>query len=118
MTSQSLRAENSIWVVACTLIAFASVYAFLQDMIDPKWPAWVLTPLIVLGFRVAISRTRDDSLARAALYQGALVLVPFMGVYGLMDVAFKADWPAWVVAPAVVLALWTGISTIVSVEAD
>lgn len=118
MRNESVRAETSIWVVTGTLIALASVYAFLQDMIDPSWPAWVLAPLIVVGFRKAVALAPQDSMVRPALYQAALVLVPFMGIYGLLDIAFKPDWPAWVIAPIVVLLLWMCMATVSEVEAD
>ena len=118
MRNESVRADARPWVMAGTIIALASVYAFLQDIIDPDWPAWVLSPLVVVGFRGAVSAAPQDGLVRAALYQAALLLVPFMGIYGLLDVAFKADWPGWVIAPAVVLVLWLGMATISELEAD
>lgn len=118
MRNESVRADTRLWVVAGTVIALASVYAFLQDIIDPDWPAWVLSPLVVVGFRGAVSVAPQDSLARAALYQAALLLVPFMGIYGLLDAAFKADWPGWVIAPIIVLGLWMGMATVSEVEAD
>ena len=118
MSDNPARCELKIWAAASTLIALASVYAFLQDLIAPDWRAWVLSPLVILGFRAAVSAAPADSVVRAALYQTALLLVPFMGVYGLADAAFSADWPAWVIAPSVVAMLWIGIAAISDVEAD
>lgn len=106
------------WAIVWTVIALASLYAFLQDLIAPDWPAWVLSPLIVAGFLGAVSVAPSDSLIRAALFQAALLLVPFMGVYGLADAAFRADWPAWVIASAVVLTLWAGVAIIADAESD
>jgi hypothetical protein len=44
--------------------------------------------------------------------------VPFMAVYGLVDAAFYADWPAWVIAPSAVAVLWVVMDAIAEVEAD
>jgi hypothetical protein len=74
--------------------------------------------LIVVGFHRAVSVAPSDSIVRAALFQAALLLVPFMGVYGLADAAFRADWPVWVIATAVVLTLWAGMAVIAEAEAD
>jgi len=118
MPVDSIFGKTSVWAAAFTLIALASLYAFLQDIIAPDWPAWVLSPLVVVGFRGAVLKAPSDSLLRAALYQAALLLVPFMGVYGLVDAATSVAWPAWVIAPIVVILLWTGVAAIAEVEAD
>ena len=107
-----------MWAVACTIIALASVYAFLKGVIAPDWPAWALSPLAILGFRGAVAASPADSAMRAALYQSALLLVPFMAIYSLADAAFSADWPAWVIAPSVVAVLWSVVAAISDVEAD
>ncbi len=106
------------WAFVVTIVALASVYAFLQDIIAPDWPAWVLSPLIVFGFRGAVSVTPDDSLLRALLYQAALLIVPFMGVYGLVDAVTRTNWPEWVIAPIVVIAMWASISLLIEAESD
>ena len=118
LPADPIHTETKHWAIACTIIALGSVYAFFQDIIAPDWPAWVLSPLIVVGFRGAVSVTPDESLIRAALYQAALLIVPFMGVYGLADAVFAADWPAWVIAPLVVALLWTGMAAILEIEAE
>jgi hypothetical protein len=118
MPVNPVQSDATRWAVVCTIVALASVYAFLQDIISPDWPAWVLSPLIVVGFRSAVKASPDDSVMRAALYQVALLLVPFMGVYGLVDAATSVDWPQWVIAPAVVAVLWAGVATITEAEAD
>lgn len=118
MRDEPVQAKISLWAAGCTLVALASIYAFLQDLIAPDWPAWVLTPLIVLGFRQAVLTAPQDSLTRAALNQGALLLVPFMGIYGLVDALTKADWPAWVIAATAMVILWFGMATLSEAEAD
>lgn len=118
MAVNSVQSDATRWAAICTIIALASLYAFLQDIISPDWPAWVLSPLIVVGFRRAVKASPDDSVIRAALYQAALILVPFMGVYGLVDAATSADWPQWVIAPLVVAILWAGVATITEAEAE
>lgn len=118
MTNDPVFTGIRPWAVAFTLISLASVCAFLQDIISPDWHAWVLSPVVILAFRGLVVATPQDSLARAALYQAAVLLVPFMAIYGLLDAAFRVDWPAWVFAPMVVLILWMGISTVAEAEAD
>jgi hypothetical protein len=99
-------------------IAIVALYAFLQDFMSPDWPAWILAPLLLIGFRAAISATREGGIARAALWQTALFVVPFTGIYGLLDVLFKSDGPVWVLTPMIVGALWLLFSQVVDVEAD
>jgi len=102
-------------VVALVIVA---LYAFLQDFMSPDWPAWILSPLLLIGFRGAIFATREGSIARAALWQTALVVVPFTGIYGLLDVVFSSDGPVWLLTPIIVAALWMLFSQVVDVEAD
>ena len=61
---------------------------------------------------------REGSIARAALWQAALVVVPFTGIYGLLDVVFSSDGPVWLLTPIIVGALWLLFSQVVDVEAD
>jgi hypothetical protein len=102
-------------VVALVVVA---LYAFLQDFMSPDWPAWILSPLLLIGFRGAISATREGSIARAALWQAALFVIPFTGIYGLLDIVFLSDGPVWLLTPLIVGALWLLFSQVVDVEAD
>lgn len=102
-------------VVALVIVA---LYAFLQDFMSPDWPAWILAPLLLIGFRGAISATREGSIARAALWQTALLVVPFTGIYGLLDIIFSSDGPVWLLTPIIVGSLWLLFSQVVDVEAD
>lgn len=99
-------------------IAIVAIYAFLQDFMSPDWPAWILSPLLLIGFRGAIAATPDGSIARAALWQAALFVVPFTGIYGLLDVVFSSDGPVWLLTPLIVGALWLLFSQVVDLEAD
>ena len=114
-TEAPLAGLGQLAVVAAVIVA---LYAFLQDFMSPDWPAWILSPLLLIGFRVAISATREGSLARAALWQAALIVVPFTGIYGLLDVVFSSDVPVWLLTPIIVGALWLLFSQVVDVEAD
>ena len=102
------------------LIGFSilALYAFLQDYMNPDWRAWILSPLLLVGFRAAVSATTEGSLARAALWQGALVVIPFTGVYGLLDLIFSSDGPVWLLTPVIVLGLWFAFSLVVDAESD
>jgi hypothetical protein len=102
-------------VVALVIVA---LYAFLQDFMSPDWPAWILAPLLLIGFRGAISATREGSIARVALWQTALILVPFSGIYGLLDVVFKSDVPVWLLTPVIVGSLWLLFAQVVDLESD
>jgi hypothetical protein len=99
-------------------VVIVALYAFLQDFMSPDWPAWILSPLLLIGFRGAIAATREGSIARAALWQTALFVVPFTGVYGLLDMVFKSDGPVWLLTPIIVGSLWLLFSQVVDVEAD
>lgn len=114
-TGNPLAGIGQFAVVALVIVA---LYAFLQDFMSPDWPAWILSPLLLIGFRGAISATREGSIARAALWQTALLVVPFTGIYGLLDVVFSSDGPVWVLTPIIVGSLWLLFSQVVDVEAD
>jgi hypothetical protein len=117
-TNESAPELTKFWLAAWTLVALVSVFAFLQDIIAADWPAWVFSPLVIFGFRAAVTTAPRNGLLRSALNQAALLLVPFMALYSLIDDAFYADWPELVLAPAVVIGVWLLISTIVEAEAD
>lgn len=118
MTERSALFRTSLWHGLATLLALVVVYVFLQDLIKPDWPAWVLSPLAVIGFRSALSATPENSAARAALWQVALLLIPFMGIYGLLDAVFKSDGPVWVISPIIVLVMWALLAQVVDAETD
>lgn len=103
---------------AVVVLVIVALYAFLQDFMSPDWPAWILSPLLLLGFRGAVSATREGSIARAALWQTALLVVPFTAIYGLLDVVFSSDGPVWLLTPIIVGSLWLLFSQVVDVEAD
>ena len=104
--------------MAILLVALVSAYAFFQDIIKPDWPAWFIAPALVLTFRGAVSIAPEESFARAALYQGALVVVPFMGIFGLIDAVTTTNWPEWVISPAIVATFWVAVFRLVDVDAD
>lgn len=114
-TGTRLSGVGQFAVVAAVIVA---LYAFLQDFMSPDWPAWILSPLLLIGFRGVISATREGSIARAALWQTALIVVPFTGIYGLLDVVFSSDAPVWLLTPIIVSALWLLFSQVVDAEAD
>ena len=103
---------------ACICVALIASYAFLQDFMSPDWPAGILAALLLLGFRGALSAAPKDGLVRSALWQAALLLVPFMAIYGLLDLYFSSDIPVWLISPIVVAAIWMLFSYVVEVEAD
>lgn len=103
---------------ACISIALIALYAFLQDFMSPDWPAGILAPLLLIGFRGALSVAPEGGILRAGLWQAALLLVPFMGTYGLLDLFFSSDIPVWLISPVVVGAIWVLFSHVVDVEAD
>jgi protein-S-isoprenylcysteine O-methyltransferase Ste14 len=64
---------------------------------------------LFLVFAVRFQLHPENSFIRAALYQAALLLVPFMAIFSLIDAITKSDWPQWVLSPVIVLAFWAGI---------
>jgi hypothetical protein len=114
-TGVPLAGVGQFAVIALVIVA---LYAFLQDFMSPDWPAWILAPLLLVGFRGAISATREGSIARAAMWQTALIVVPFTGIYGLLDVVFSSDVPVWLLTPVIFGSLWLIFSQVVDVEAD
>ena len=99
-------------------IAIIALCAFPQDFMRPEWPAWILCPLLLIGFRRALSVTPEGSMGRAALWQAALLIVPFTAIYGLLDVVFSSDVPVWLLSPLILATLWLLFLQVVDVEAD
>ena len=99
-------------------IALVALYAFLQDFMSPDWPAGIVASLLLIGFRGALSAVPEDGILHAGLWQAALLLVPFMGTYGLLDLFFSSDLPAWLISPIVVAVTWMVFSQVVDIESD
>ena len=118
MNERSLLPLVSLGHFALVGIALVALYAFLQDFMSPDWPAWILSPLLLVGFRGALSATREGSMGRAALWQAALLIIPFTAIYGLLDVVFSSDGPVWLLTPLIVATLWLLFLQVVDVEAD
>lgn len=119
MITERLRLPSAlVGQLLCIGIALVALYAFLQDFMSPDWPAGIVAPILLIGFRGALSAAPEDGILRAGLWQAALLLIPFMGAYGLLDLFFSSDIPVWLISPVVVLAIWTLFSHVVDVEAD
>jgi len=118
MNERSLVSFAGLGQLAMAGIAVVALYAFLQDFMNPDWPAWILSPLLLIGFRGAVSVTREGSMGRAALWQAALIILPFTAIYGLLDVIFSSDAPVWLLSPIIVAAFWLLFSQVVDVESD
>src|SRR5512139_1192052 len=116
MKERSLVPLAGLGKFAMAGIAVVALYAFLQDFMSPDWPAWILSPLLLVGFRGALSATREGSMGRAALWQVALIIVPFTAIYGLLDALFSSDAPVWLLSPVIVAALWLLFFQVVEAE--
>ena len=119
MISESQRLPGTRLVQwAGITIALIALYSFLQDFMSPDWPAGILAPLLLIGFRGALSAAPEGGLLRAAMWQGALLVVPFMGTYGVLDLYFASDVPVWLISPVVVAGLWMLFWQVVDIEAE
>jgi hypothetical protein len=118
ITERSRLPSAHLGQLACIFVALVALYAFLQDFMSPDWPAGILAPLVLIAFRGALSAAPEDGILRAGLWQAALLLVPFMGTYGLLDLFFSSDIPVWLISPVVVAAAWMLFSHVVDIEAD
>ncbi len=118
MTSEQPRLPTALGQWACISVALIALYAFLQDFMSPDWPAGILAPILLIGFRSALSAAPEGGILRAGLWQAALLLVPFMATYGLLDLIFASDIPVWLISPVVVASVWMAFSQVVDIEAD
>jgi len=118
ITERSRASTAQFGQLAWIAIALVALYSFIQDFMSPDWPAGIVAPLVLLGFHRALSAAPEDGILRAGLWQAALLVIPFMGTYGLLDLFFSSDVPVWLISPVVVAVVWMLFSSIVDVEAD
>lgn len=118
MPVRSALKQHDPITVACVVVALVSTYAFLQEIIAPHWPAWVLSPTLVLAFLGAKSLIPEDSVSQIILNQAALLTVPFMAFYSVAEELFAADWLEWGIPPLLALGFWLLVATIADFEIE
>jgi hypothetical protein len=100
------RTASLSFQAACAAIPVLCVYGFLQDLIDTDWLAWVFTPLTVGVFGAIVLSCDKLKPACAVLRNLVLVLVPFMGLYSILDDVIMRPWLTVLIAALVALGGW------------
>ena len=88
------------------VVSLAVVYAFFQHAIVADWPAWILAPVVAFGYRFALLHSTQHGRMWVVLALTALIMVPALAVYTLLQKMIAADWPAWVFTPIIVVSAW------------
>ena len=88
------------------IVSLVIVYAFFQHAIIADWPAWVLAPVVAFGYRLALRHSTPYGRMWVVLALTALIMVPALAVYTLLQEMIAADWPAWVFTPIIVVSIW------------
>lgn len=118
MSNSQALPSSPLLRLAALLVPLAIVYVFFQELIDPDWAAWVLAPLVVLGFGWAMIGAGRQPLTRAISWQLAMVLVPFMALYTALQYLIPGELLAWIITPPLVLGFWFLIWTVAEAEED
>lgn len=107
--------KGAFWIAVAALV---SLYAFFQHAIEADWPAWVLAPVSVSAYLLALHNSHDAGNARYFLRLAALVVVPLLALYTVLQVFIEADWPAWVFAPLIIFGFWLFAAFLIDPFAD
>ena len=104
--------------VFVALAAFVFLYNYFEQIIEPDWPALLLSPLLILGFVLLLRKTQPLGEARYLLTAAAVLLVPVLGIYGELQEELDPDWEAWVLTPLIFLGGWALVMSFVEIFSD
>jgi uncharacterized BrkB/YihY/UPF0761 family membrane protein len=110
----------ALWKPIGLLILLLALSEFLHDVFRPDWPAWLMPPLLTIGFVASISLAKRDEMAKHALWMAALAVLAFVLIYDvidfLLDPFVKSDLAVGVLAALIMAGLWQLLAGIVAVE--
>lgn len=110
----------AIWKPVGLVVLLLALSEFLHDIFRPDWPAWLMPPLLILGFIAGISLAKRDGVAKPALWMAALVSLAFVLVYDILDFFLDpfvtSDVGVGALTALVIVGLWQLLSVIVAVE--
>jgi len=110
----------ALWKPIGMLILLLALSGFFHDIFRPDWPAWVMPPLLAIGFVAGISLAKRDGMAKPALWMAALAVLAFVMIYDvidfLLDPFVKSDLAVGVLAALITVGLWQLVSGVVAVE--
>lgn len=110
----------ALWKPAGLIILLLALSEFLHDIFRPDWPAWLMPPLLILGFMAGISLAKQDGVVKPALWMAALASLAFVLVYDILDFLLDpfvaSDLGVGALTALVLVGLWQLLSVIVAVE--
>jgi len=112
----SLGANRKNLFVALAALVF--LYHFFEQVIEPDWPALLLSPLLVVGFALLLRKMPPLGQARYLLIAAAVLLVPLLGLYGELQEELDPDWEAWVLTPVIFFGFWALVAYLIEIFAD
>jgi hypothetical protein len=118
--NQEKTLPMAIWKPVGLVVLLLALSEFLHDIFRPDWPAWLMPPLLILGFIAGISLAKRDGVAKPALWMTALVSLAFVLVYDILDFFLDpfvtSDVGVGALTALVIVGLWQVLSVMVAVE--
>ena len=101
---------------AILVMSLAAVYGFLQTEISPDWLPYILAPLAVLLYRMALLRAETRGIKPHWLRNAGIIFVSFASIYTPLQWLIDAEWPAWVISALIVAVGWIVLQFIEAID--
>jgi hypothetical protein len=111
-------AQGILWPAIWSIASILSIWAFARSAFAADWPAWLFPPLLVSGFWLAVKTIPEDRAIRIALHSAALLLIPLMAAYSIIQALFGMTLIAWILSPVLVIVLWSALLDVADAEFD
>ena len=106
-----------VWPAIWSIVSILSIWSFARSAFAADWAAWILPPLLVSGFWLAVLTIPEHRAVRIALHSAALLLVPLMATFAIIHFLFGA-LAAWILSPILVIGVWSMLLDVADAEFD
>lgn len=112
--------RDAPWPAIWIAIGLLGAVGFLREMGFAGLQSWGVAAAIVAGTTIAVLTLPRESLPRALIWFGALVVTAFLSLYNVLDAildpVIHTDWPIAGLAIALILGLAAVLAVLVSDE--
>jgi hypothetical protein len=107
-----------VWPAIWSIVSILSIWDFMRSAFAANWAAWILPPLLVSGFWLAVLTIPEHRAVRIALHSAALLLVPLMATFAIIHLLFGIALVAWILGPILVIGGWSALLDVADAELD